>query len=93
MAKRQLVQLDMMEDLIKPSILSELIIVTKLKITAQAAKTIIEKHIMDYFRSNKESLEKLISLYTTSKYLDYQILLEKIVVEIRSKYNEVYVNS
>lgn len=93
MAKRQLVQLDMMEDLIKPSILSELIIVTKLKITAQAAKTIIEKHIMDYFRSNKESLEKLISLYSTSKYLDYQILLEKIVVEIRSNYNEVYVNS
>ena len=93
MGKKHTVSIDVFEMLIKPAIISELIVVTRPKITTVAAKTSIEREISRFFSQDKKTLDTLIRLYNASEYLDYQNLLDAVISEIRKSNSEIFVNS
>lgn len=93
MGKKHTVSIDVFEMLIKPAILSELIVITRPKITTELARSSIEKEISLFFSQDKRTLSALIRLYESSEYLDYQKLLDAVISEIRKSNSELFVNS
>jgi hypothetical protein len=93
MGKKHTVSIDVFEMLIKPAIISELIVITRPKITTEIARSSIEKEITLFFSQDKRTLSALIRLYESSEYLDYQKLLDAVISEIRKSNSELFVNS